>query len=65
MNDEWVGTAVRRVEDDMLRAYRLWFEHTRKYTDNCKRVSSAQDGCEDGRELWGVYRLARIGRTTS
>lgn len=52
-------TAARQVEDTMLRAYRLWFEHARK-CDTCKRVTSAQDGCEDGRELWGTYRLARI-----
>ena len=65
MSDERVGAAVKRAEDDMLHAYRLWFEHARKCADNCKRVSRAQDGCEAGRELWGVYRLARIGRAAS
>jgi len=63
MNGERVGAAVRQVEMPMLRAYRLWFEHARK-CDGCKSVSRAQDGCEDGRELWGTYRLARIGRTS-
>lgn len=47
----------------MLRAYRLWFEHTRK-CGHCKGVRKAQDGCTDGRELWGEYRLARIGGTS-
>ncbi|MDX3752428.1 hypothetical protein [Streptomyces sp. AK08-02] len=64
MNDETVGAIVKKVEDDMLRTYRLWFEHARKCAVGCKRVSRAQDGCEDGRELWGVYRLTRIGRTS-
>jgi hypothetical protein len=54
-----VRAAAQQVEDTMLRAYRLWFEHARK-CDTCKRVTSARDGCEDGRELWGTYRLARI-----
>ena len=57
-----VRAAVRRVEIPMLRAYRLWFEHTRKCADGCKGRPKAQDGCEDGRELWGAYRLARIGK---
>ncbi|MDX3517350.1 hypothetical protein [Streptomyces scabiei] len=48
----------------MLRAYRLWFEHTRKCADGCKGTPKAQDGCEAGRRLWGTYRLARTGRTT-
>ncbi len=46
----------------MLRAYRLWFEHARR-CDGCKQVKRAQDGCEDGRTLWGTYRLARIEGT--
>ncbi|MDO0933170.1 hypothetical protein QQY66_16260 [Streptomyces sp. DG2A-72] len=25
-------------------------------------VVGTYDGCEEGRELWGVYRLARIDR---
>ncbi|UUU34413.1 hypothetical protein JIX56_33760 [Streptomyces sp. CA-210063] len=53
--------ATKRVEPPMLRAYRLWFEHTKKCV-GCKGVPKAQDGCETGRELWGAYRLARIGR---
>lgn len=65
MSGETVGAAVKKAEDDMLRAYRLWFEHARKCADNCKRASRAQDGCETGQELWGVYRLAQIGRATS
>ncbi|MDX3549014.1 hypothetical protein [Streptomyces europaeiscabiei] len=59
---ERVGAAVRQGEIPMLRAYRLWFEHTRK-CDQCRRVDKAQDGCLDGRGLWGTYRLARIGGT--
>ncbi|WP_416985646.1 hypothetical protein [Streptomyces sp. T028] len=59
-----VGAAARRHEIPMLRAYQLWFEHTRKCDAGCRRVHNAQDGCEAGRELWGAYRLARIGRTT-
>ena len=62
MNGGNGGTAVKRTESDEQRAYRLWLEHVLKCTD-CKRVSRAQEGCEDGQELWGAYRLARIGRT--
>ncbi|MET9845303.1 hypothetical protein [Streptomyces ossamyceticus] len=57
-----VKARVEQAEIPMLRAYRLWFEHTRK-CGGCKGVAAAQDGCETGRELWGAYRLARIGRT--
>ncbi|MFE7838708.1 hypothetical protein ACFU53_22445 [Streptomyces sp. NPDC057474] len=57
-----VRATARRVEIPMLRAYRLWFEHTRKCADGCKHVHTAQDGCEIGRELWGTYRLTRIGK---
>jgi hypothetical protein len=56
-----VRAAAKRAEPPMLRAYRQWFEHTKKCA-GCKGVPKAQDGCEFGRELWGVYRLARIGR---
>ncbi len=67
MNDERTGeragAAVRQAELPMLRAYRLWFEHTRKCAYSCQGASTAQDGCETGRELWGAYRLARIGGT--
>jgi hypothetical protein len=64
MSGERVGAAVQRAEIPMLRMYRLWFEHTRKCPGGCKGVRKAQDGCETGRELWGAYRLARIGRTS-
>lgn len=57
-----VGAAVKRSEIPMLRAYRLWFEHTRKCA-GCKGRTKAQEGCESGRELWGAYRFARTGRT--
>lgn len=46
----------------MLRAYRLWFEHTAKCADGCKGRPKAQDGCAEGRQLWGTYRLTRIGK---
>ncbi|NEA67165.1 hypothetical protein [Streptomyces sp. SID12488] len=52
-----VGAAVRQAELPMLRAYRLWFEHTRKCAE-CKDVRKAQDGCESGRDLWAAYRHA-------
>lgn len=55
-----VGTAVRQAELPMLRAYRPWFEHARKCAD-CKRVSTAHNGCEAGRGLWGAYRRAYAG----
>ncbi len=45
----------------MLRAYRLWHEHTRKCADGCKTVRKAQDGCENGQELWAAYRRAYAG----
>ncbi|GAQ67681.1 hypothetical protein SsS58_08137 [Streptomyces scabiei] len=63
MPDERVAAAVRRGEMPMLRAYRLWFEHARKCGDGCKGTPKAQDGCEDGRRLWGTYRLTRIGKS--
>lgn len=62
MTDGQIRAAARRAEIPLLRAYRLWFEHTRKCDGGCKRVHKAQDGCEAGRELWGAYRLARIAR---
>ncbi|MDW4907157.1 hypothetical protein RB628_17830 [Streptomyces sp. ADMS] len=52
---------MRQAELPMLRAYRLWHEHTRKCVDGCKRVRKAQDGCESGRELWASYRHAYAG----
>ncbi|UUU32397.1 hypothetical protein JIX56_22220 [Streptomyces sp. CA-210063] len=57
--------AAPPAEIPMLRAYRLWFEHTRKCASGCKGTPKAQDGCEDGRQLWGTYRLTRIGKATS
>lgn len=50
-----------RTEIPMLRAYRLWFEHTKKCAD-CKRVHKATDGCEIGQELWATYRRSRARR---
>ncbi|MDX3641963.1 hypothetical protein P1P70_21580 [Streptomyces sp. MB09-02B] len=55
-------SATRRLEIPMLRAYRLWFEHTRTCAVGCKGSPKAQDGCEVGRQLWGTYRLTRIGK---
>jgi hypothetical protein len=52
-----IGAAVRQAELPMLRAYRLWFEHTRKCAE-CKGVRKAQDGCRSGQELWAAYRHA-------
>jgi hypothetical protein len=62
MTHEQARTTVRPAEIPMLRAYRLWFDHTRKCDAGCKGAPKAQDGCENGRELWGAYRLARIGK---
>ncbi|WP_328223936.1 MULTISPECIES: hypothetical protein [unclassified Streptomyces] len=62
MAEGQVGAVARRVEPPMLRAYRLWFEHTRTCADGCKGSPRAQEGCEDGRRLWGTYRLTRIRR---
>ncbi|UUU34190.1 hypothetical protein JIX56_32550 [Streptomyces sp. CA-210063] len=64
MTDVQNGSTAPRTEIPMLRAYRLWFEHTRKCSVGCKGTPKAQDGCEDGRQLWGSYRLARIGKAT-
>ncbi|NEC89662.1 hypothetical protein [Streptomyces sp. SID12501] len=61
MSDGRADTAALKPEDPTLLAYRLWFEHARK-CDHCKRMSKASDGCDDGRALWGTYRLACIGR---
>ncbi|WP_330291349.1 hypothetical protein [Streptomyces sp. NBC_00576] len=55
-----VTASVRLAEDAMLRAYRLWFEHTRKCA-GCKSVRKALDGCENGQGLWGAYRRAYAG----
>ncbi|WP_405820897.1 hypothetical protein OG241_34280 [Streptomyces sp. NBC_01390] len=55
-----VQAAVRQAELPMLHAYRLWFEHARK-CDHCKRVRTAQEGCESGQGLWGAYRQAYDG----
>lgn len=63
MIDGRTGAAVKHAEDAMLCAYRLWFEHVLK-CDDCKRAGTARDGCEEGRDLWGEYRLARIGSSS-
>ncbi|GAA2663770.1 hypothetical protein [Streptomyces vastus] len=65
MSGERLRAAVQNIEAPMLRAYRLWVEHGQQCTDGCKGASQAQDGCETGRELWGAYRLERIGRGQS
>ncbi len=65
MTDGRHTAASPRTEIPMLRAYRLWFEHARKCADGCRGTPKAQDGCKDGRQLWGTYRLARIGRAAS
>jgi hypothetical protein len=48
------------LENDLQRTYRLWFEHARR-CEECRHVAKAPEGCESGRELWRVYRMARIG----
>ncbi|MEH0420366.1 hypothetical protein [Streptomyces sp. B21-083] len=60
MTGSRVQVAVRQAELPMLHAYRLWFEHARRCAD-CKRVSKAQDGCENGQGLWAAYRQAYDG----
>lgn len=45
-------------ETDWQRTYRQWFARA---CEVCGRVARVAEGCERGRELWGVYRLARIG----
>lgn len=57
-------SAQETAETDMQRTYRLWFEHAFK-CDQCKNTPAPSDGCEVGRDLWGAYRLARIGGGTS
>lgn len=61
MNGDKVRASVRLAEDGTLRAYRLWFEHTRRCADGCKGARKALDGCESGRELWASYRHAYAG----
>lgn len=63
MSDGRGGAAAQHAEVPLLRAYRLWFEHAHK-CDGCKRATEAREGCEDGQELWGAYRLARIERAS-
>lgn len=65
MNSDRLRAAVQHAETPMLRAYRLWVEHTQKCAYGCKGAAKASDGCATGRELWGAYRLERIGRGTS
>ncbi|CAL9548203.1 hypothetical protein SUDANB145_04367 [Streptomyces sp. enrichment culture] len=47
-------------ETDWQRTYRQWFEHARG-CEVCGRVATVAEGCDTGRELWGAYRLARVG----
>lgn len=63
MNGERAGETVRQAESATQRTYRHWLGHARR-CDSCKHASKAQDGCTDGQELWGVYRLACIGSTS-
>ncbi|MEV6378458.1 hypothetical protein AB0M31_03440 [Streptomyces sp. NPDC051773] len=65
MSNRQSTATTPRPELPMLRAYRLWFEHTRMCGAGCKGTPKAQDGCEDGRRLWGAYRLTRIGKATT
>ncbi|WP_045558689.1 hypothetical protein [Streptomyces sp. FxanaA7] len=65
MSNRQSTATTPRPELPMLRAYRLWFEHTRMCGAGCKGTPKAQDGCEDGRWLWGAYRLTRIGKATT
>ncbi|WP_159031072.1 hypothetical protein [Streptomyces acidiscabies] len=46
-------TGLGQTEDGMLRAYRLWFEHTGK-CDTCHGT----DKCGTGQGLWDAYRRA-------
>jgi hypothetical protein len=48
-------------ENDSQRTWLLWLEHTSK-CGQCERATDPADGCRTGRDLWGEYRLARIGR---
>jgi hypothetical protein len=50
-------------ENDIQRTYRLWLEHSSDCAE-CKRATSAADGCRTGRDLWDEYRRARIGKPT-
>ncbi|KPI29328.1 hypothetical protein OK074_6775 [Actinobacteria bacterium OK074] len=63
MTGSKVRASAKLTEDSMLRAYRLWFEHTRKCDDGCKGAGRAQDGCESGRELWDTYRRTYAGES--
>lgn len=63
MTGERVRASVRLAEDAMLRAYRLWHEHTRTCADACKDVRKAVDGCDTGGELWAAYRRAYAGES--
>lgn len=42
------------------RTYAAWFAHARK-CEECKSVTKAAEGCQEGRDLWDVYRLACVG----
>ncbi len=50
--------------NDMQRTYRAWTGHAAE-CGQCSNSPNPSEGCDVGRELWGAYRLARIGRGTS
>lgn len=52
------------AETGMQRTYRGWMEHATG-CGQCRNSPNPSNGCDVGRELWGAYRLARIGRGTS
>lgn len=54
-----VVTALVTKENAMRRAYRLWLEHAQQ-CEECREVSTAEDGCADGVDLWRDYRDVRI-----
>ena len=54
-------SAQDTAETDMQRTYRAWMEHAAE-CGQCSNSPNPSDGCDVGRELWGAYRLARIGR---
>ncbi|MEW2119223.1 hypothetical protein AB0945_29350 [Streptomyces sp. NPDC005474] len=56
--------AQETTETAMQRTYRLWFKHADD-CNQCAYSASPSNGCAVGRELWGLYRLARMGRGTS
>ncbi|GAB3015129.1 hypothetical protein GCM10023080_098330 [Streptomyces pseudoechinosporeus] len=57
-------TTQETDETGMRRTYRGWMEHAAE-CGQCSNSPNPSDGCDVGRELWGAYRLARIGRGAS